>query len=156
MHYKKNLFIVTMLDTNWDTTYSISMKYTHGCALFCCGYISYYQLFMDSSKAFDYIIHGYFTGTGAIVWLPHFQIAHILRLTLINSLAPRRYGSSFKSIIFKVIKWNNSYGTCCEISFRRMPQNRTNENLILVQVMGCCRQATTHYLNQCWPTSLSQ
>ena len=29
----------------------------------------------------------------------------------------------------------------------------TNQELTMVQVMTCCRQATSHYLNQCWPSS---
>ena len=34
-------------------------------------------------------------------------------------------------------------------------QNHTNKKSILVQVMAWCRQATSHYLGQCWPSSLS-
>ena len=34
-----------------------------------------------------------------------------------------------------------------------MPQNLTDEKLTLVQVIAWCRQATSHYLNQCWPRS---
>ena len=30
-----------------------------------------------------------------------------------------------------------------------------NEKSILVQVMACCHQATSHYLSQCWPRSVS-
>ena len=45
--------------------------------------------------------------------------------------------------------------TSCESTLRWMPQNTCDENWILVQVMAWCRQATSHYLNQCWPWSLS-
>ena len=31
-----------------------------------------------------------------------------------------------------------------------MPQNVTDDKSTLVQVMAWCRQATSHYLNQCW------
>ena len=31
-----------------------------------------------------------------------------------------------------------------------MPQNVNNEKSTLVQVMAWCRQATSHYLSQCW------
>ena len=34
-----------------------------------------------------------------------------------------------------------------------MPQDLTDDKSILVQVMAWCRQATSHYLNQCWPRS---
>ena len=34
-----------------------------------------------------------------------------------------------------------------------MPQNLIDDKSTLVQVMSWCRQATSHYLNQCWPRS---
>ena len=34
-----------------------------------------------------------------------------------------------------------------------MPQDFTDVKSTLVQVMAWCRQATSHYLNQCWPRS---
>ena len=36
---------------------------------------------------------------------------------------------------------------------RWMPQDLTDDKSTLVQVMAWCRQATSHYLNQCWPRS---
>ena len=36
-----------------------------------------------------------------------------------------------------------------------MPQNPFNEKSTLVQVMAWCRQATSHYLIQCWPRFMS-
>ena len=30
----------------------------------------------------------------------------------------------------------------------------TDDKSTLVQVMACCHQATSHYLNQCWPISM--
>ena len=38
---------------------------------------------------------------------------------------------------------------------RWMPWDLTNEKSTLVQVMAWCRQATSHYLSQCWPSSMS-
>ena len=35
------------------------------------------------------------------------------------------------------------------------PHNHTKGNSILVPVMACCRQATSHYLTHCWPRSMS-
>ena len=35
-----------------------------------------------------------------------------------------------------------------------MPLNLTDEKSTLVQVMGWCRQATSHYLSQCWLRSM--
>ena len=34
-----------------------------------------------------------------------------------------------------------------------MPQDLTDDKSTLVQVMAWCHQATSHYLNQCWPRS---
>ena len=36
-----------------------------------------------------------------------------------------------------------------------MPLNLTDDKSTLVQVMEWCRQATSHYLIQCWPSSMS-
>ena len=43
----------------------------------------------------------------------------------------------------------------CEIAIRWMPQHLTDNLSTLVQVMAWCRQATSHYLRQCWPTGRS-
>ena len=63
----------------------------------------------------------------------------------VNSLVPRRCCRISKS----------SLGTHCEISLKCMPQNLTDEKSTLVQVMAWCRQATSYYLSQCWPSSMS-
>ena len=36
-----------------------------------------------------------------------------------------------------------------------MPWDLTNDKSTLVQVMAWCHQATSHYLSQCWPWSMS-
>ena len=36
-----------------------------------------------------------------------------------------------------------------------MPQDLTDDKSTLVQVMAWCRQATSRYLSQCWPRSMS-
>ena len=33
--------------------------------------------------------------------------------------------------------------------------DRTDDKPTLVQVMAWCRQATSHYMDQCWPKSMS-
>ena len=45
----------------------------------------------------------------------------------------------FKSSYDNVLRW--------------MPHDLTDDQSTLVQVMAWCRQATSHYLNQCWPKS---
>ena len=36
-----------------------------------------------------------------------------------------------------------------------MPQDLSDDKSTLVQVVAWCRQATSHYLSQCWPSSMS-
>ena len=77
-------------------------------------------------------------------------MAHILQR--FNSLAPRRFERNFRKVIFKVI---DVWGISCEIVLPWTPQDLTVDKSTLVQVMAWCRQATSHYLSQCWPSSLS-
>ena len=49
---------------------------------------------------------------------------------------------------------NRTFSTSCENAPRGMPENLINEKSTLVQVMAWCRQATSHYLSQCWPRSI--
>ena len=49
----------------------------------------------------------------------------------------------------------NILSISCEIVFRWTPPDPTDYMSTLVQVMACCRQTASHYLNQCWPISMS-
>ena len=46
-------------------------------------------------------------------------------------------------------------GISYEIALRWMPLDLTDDKSTLGQVMAWCRQATSHYLSQCWPRSMS-
>ena len=61
----------------------------------------------------------------------------------INSLAPGRLG---------VI---DGWGISCETALIWMSLDFTDDQSTLVQVMAWCCQATSHYLSQCWPRTLS-
>ena len=50
---------------------------------------------------------------------------------------------------------NGGWGMCNEIALRWILLDLTDDKSTLVQVMAWCRQATSHYLSQCWPRSLS-
>ena len=76
-------------------------------------------------------------------------------LWVINSLAPGGFDYSLKLVNFKFISTINIWSIFCEIAIRWMPQYLTDHWSTLVQVMAWCRQATSHYLSQCWPRSLS-
>ena len=69
----------------------------------------------------------------------------------INSLSPGK----FRYVIFKLTSMFNSWSITSEIVLRWMPQDLTDDKSTLVQAMAWCYQATSHYLNQCWPRSMS-
>ena len=49
----------------------------------------------------------------------------------------------------------DGWGISCKIALRWMPLNLTDGKSTLVQVMAWCRQATSHYLSQCWRRFMS-
>ena len=49
----------------------------------------------------------------------------------------------------------DDWGISCKIALSWMPLDLTDDKSTLVQVTAWCRQATSHYLSQCWPRSLS-
>ena len=72
-----------------------------------------------------------------------------------NSLAPGRFQFNFRWVIFKLTLVNGGWGISYEIALRWMPLELTDEKSTLVQVMAWCHRATSHYLSQCWPRSMS-
>ena len=65
------------------------------------------------------------------------------------------YTWNFSHEIFKQILVIGDWGISCEIALTWKPQDLTDDKSTLVKVMAWCRQATSHYLSQCWPSSLS-
>ena len=86
-------------------------------------------------------------------WRGLLQTIYAKTLTF-NSLAPGRFEWNFIQVILKLISVINGWGIFCEMIPRRMCLDLTYDKSTLVQVMAWCRQATSHYLNQCWPRSL--
>ena len=78
-----------------------------------------------------------------------------LRLLSINSLAPGRYQCDSKNdqSVFNLALLIAIFKSSYDNVLRWMPQDLTDYKSTLVQVMAWCRQATNHYLNQCWPRS---
>ena len=72
-----------------------------------------------------------------------------------NSLAPGKIEWNFKCVIFKRNLVIDGWGISSEITLIWMLLDFTDYQSTLVQVMAWCRQATSHYLSQCWPRSLS-
>ena len=75
----------------------------------------------------------------------------------VNSLTPERFDQNFRQVIsiFKLISVTDGWGISCKIALRWMSLDLTDDKSTLVQVMAWCRQATSHYLSQCWPRSMS-
>ena len=73
----------------------------------------------------------------------------------LNSLAPGRFSWRFRWVIFMLILVIDDWCMSCEIAIRWIQLDLTDDKSTLVQVMAWCRQATSHYLSQCWPRSLS-
>ena len=71
-----------------------------------------------------------------------------------KSLAPRKFEWNFRHVIFKQILVIDGWGIPCEIALILMSLDFPDDQSTLVQVMAWCRQATSHYLSQCWPRSL--
>ena len=127
-----------------------------------------------SIKVWDEITYPFpnFSGATVEVWewisnfIPHFIMDVITypcwypwlmySLTfLVNSLAPGRFECNFRSEIFKLTVVIDGWGISGGIALRWMSLDYTDDKSILVQVMAWCRQATSHYLSQCWPRSMS-
>ena len=72
----------------------------------------------------------------------------------INSLVTGRFYFDFRQVIFKLTLVNGGWDISYEIALRWMPLDLIDKST-LVQVMAWCRQATSHYLSQCWPRSMS-
>ena len=85
------------------------------------------------------------------------KTANMLKLlqTYINSLAPGRPGCHFKTAIFNLVLLIGIFTSSKDNALRWMPWDLAGDKSTLVQVMTWCRQATSHYLSQCWPSSMS-
>ena len=70
---------------------------------------------------------------------------------MVNSLAPGKFEWNFRYVIFKRISVIGGWGNSCEIALTWKPPDLTDDKSTLAQVMAWCRQATSHYLSQCWP-----
>ena len=80
---------------------------------------------------------------------------HIYRTGTLTHCGLGDFNEILDEYFFKPITVIDGWDTCCEIALRRMSLDLTYDKSTLVQVMAWCRQATSHYLSQCWPRSLS-
>ena len=71
-----------------------------------------------------------------------------------NSSAPGRSECDAKNVIFNLVLLIGIFRPSHDNALRWMPQDLTDHKSTLVQVMAWCHQATSHYLSQCWLSSL--
>ena len=94
-----------------------------------------------------------------LTWLTQWdwnKIDYILQTTFPNVFPLTHWLlGDFRELILKLILVNDGWTISCEIVLTWTPQDLTDDRSTLVQVMAWCRQATSHYLSQWWPISLS-
>ena len=73
---------------------------------------------------------------------------------LFNSLVPGRPRCHFETAIFNFLLLIGIFTSSKDNALRLMPRDLTHDKSTLVQVMAWCHQATSHYLSQCWPSSM--
>ena len=74
--------------------------------------------------------------------------------TWINSLAPGRSECDPKNVIFSLVLLTGIFRSSHDNALRWMPQDLIDNKWTLVQVMAWCHQAASHYLSQCWLSTL--
>ena len=75
--------------------------------------------------------------------------------TIFNSLAPGEPRCHFKTAIFNLVLLIGIFTPSKDNALRWIPRDLNDDKSTLVQVMAWCRQATSHYLSQCWASSMS-
>ena len=89
------------------------------------------------------------------IWLHHTYPWKTTEQRWLNSLAPGRFDWDFRYLILQIISVIDGWGIYSELALRWASLDLTDDKSTLVQVMAWCRQATSHYLSQCWPRSVS-
>ena len=76
-------------------------------------------------------------------------------VAIFDSLPHGRFLPSSSKVVVKFILAIDGWNITHEVSSRWMALDLTDDKSTLAQVMAWCRQATSHYLSQCWSRSLS-
>ena len=91
-------------------------------------------------------------GSRTLHYIFYYIIAFVMSLYHeFDSLAPGRSECDSKDGIFNFVLLIVIFRSSHDNARWWMPQDLTDDKSTLVQVMAWCRQATSHYLNQCWP-----
>ena len=102
-----------------------------------------------------YLHHDICWITHAILDISHCRTCNMHPINGINSLVPGQFEWNFRHVIFKQSLVIDDWGISCGIALTWKPQDLADDKSTLVRVMAWCHQATSHYLSQSWPSSLS-
>ena len=91
---------------------------------------------------------------GSFVWTEHLYVT-VSSVLLTHCWPLGNLKKKIRHVIFKHILVINAWGTSGEIALIWISLDFTDDQSTLVQVMAWCRQATSHYLSQCWLRSVS-
>ena len=83
----------------------------------------------------------------------HFKNSNLITFATILVGSPP--GCHFKTTNFNLVLLIGIFTSSNYNALRCMPWDLTEDKSTFVQVMAWCRQATSHYLSQCWPSSMS-
>ena len=110
--------------------------YFHSCILNRCGKLECHMLYSQNEIWYFSILNVWFSDIlyGLLTHWPLGDLDKILKIQFSN--------------LFLLI---GIYGSFHDIALRWMSQDLTDGESAMVQVMAWCCQATSHYLNQCWP-----
>ena len=114
------------------------------------------------------LVHCGICGTGLLqfnhhefrAWMNNYFHKRPCTLFIIHAISlthwpMRNFNEILGHVIFKQISEIDGWGISCEIAPIWMSLDLTYDQSTLVRVMAWCRQATSHYLSQCWPRSLT-
>ena len=83
------------------------------------------------------------------------QYGNILPCQTYDALTHWSLGCDFINSIFNLAFLIGIVISSYENALRWLPWDLMDDKSTLVQIMAWCRQATSHYLSQCWPRSMS-
>ena len=83
------------------------------------------------------------------------QIFKWVSKTSFNSSPAGQFGGKMANDIFNYISFNENVWISIKMSLKFIPKGQVDNKSVLFQVMAWCHHATSHYLNQCWPSSLT-
>ena len=87
-----------------------------------------------------------------IIYLIHLRDWGTLR---VNSFTAGRFEYNFRRVIFQIRLVIDFLSISCEIALRCLPCNPNDNKSITVSVMAWCHPASSRYLRQCSPKSVS-